>query len=202
MGYSAGDHSTSLGLINAISEKHGEFGILQIDAHMDLREAYEGFEFSHASIMFNALKRIQVSKLVQVGIRDYSEQEYAYSLSLKQRCSVFLDEVLQEESWNGKSWSHQVQDIVAELPQKVYLSFDMDGLEPTLCTKTGTPVPGGLSFNEATFLIQSLADSGREIVGFDVSECGNHVWDANVASRILFRISTCVGLSRGWITRS
>ena len=71
-----GDHSTPLGLMQALAEKNESFAILQIDAHADLRDAYEGFEFSHASIMFNALKIPQVSQLVQVGIRDYCEDSW------------------------------------------------------------------------------------------------------------------------------
>ncbi len=70
-----GDHSTPLGLMMALSEVYPEFGILQIDAHADLRQAYEGFTYSHASIMYNAVKLPSVQKLVQVGIRDYCEEE-------------------------------------------------------------------------------------------------------------------------------
>jgi agmatinase len=81
VGLLGGDHSTPLGFMKAIGEKYGDFGILQIDAHCDLREAYEGFVYSHASIMYNALKEIpQLQKLVQVGIRDYSEGEHQFIL--------------------------------------------------------------------------------------------------------------------------
>src|SRR5690606_26920736 len=74
-----GDHSTPLGYFKAIAEHHGDFAILQIDAHCDLRTAYEGFTYSHASIMYNALNEIpQLKKLVQVGIRDYCDEEIEY----------------------------------------------------------------------------------------------------------------------------
>src|SRR4028118_1477194 len=79
VGLLGGDHSTPLGFMKAIAEKHGSYGILQIDAHCDLRESYEGFVYSHASVMYNALKEIpQLQKLVQVGIRDYSQGEWEY----------------------------------------------------------------------------------------------------------------------------
>ena len=79
VGILGGDHSVPFGFFKAIGEKHGDFGILQIDAHCDLREAYEAFNYSHASIMFNALSEIpQISKLVQVGVRDYGGDEWEY----------------------------------------------------------------------------------------------------------------------------
>ncbi len=86
VGLLGGDHSTPLGFIKAIAEKHADFGILQIDAHCDLRSGYEGFTYSHASIMYNALNEIpQVTKLVQVGIRDYSQGEWEYIQNNKDR---------------------------------------------------------------------------------------------------------------------
>ena len=79
VGLLGGDHSSPLGFFKAIADKHGDFGILQIDAHCDLREAYEGFNYSHASIMYNALNEVpQLSKLVQVGVRDYGGDEWEY----------------------------------------------------------------------------------------------------------------------------
>src|SRR5215217_6542367 len=87
-----GDHSTPLGFYKAIAEKHGAFGILQIDAHCDLRENYEGFVYSHASIMYNTLKEIpQVKKLVQVGVRDYSQGEAEYIEQHKDRVVTYFD---------------------------------------------------------------------------------------------------------------
>ncbi len=195
-----GDHSTPLGLIQALDERETEFGILQIDAHMDLREAYEGFEFSHASIMFNAMKLESITKLVQVGIRDFCEEELEFIRKNDDRIETFFDETCQRKKWEWESWPKQVDTIIDHLPKKVYISFDMDGLDPSLCPHTGTPVPGGLSFYEATYLIEAIVKSGRKIIGFDLSECGAHVWDANVASRILYRLTSAVGVSRGLLT--
>ncbi len=185
-----GDHSTPLGLIQALADKNPSFGILHIDAHADLREAYEGFEFSHASIMFNAIKMPQISHLVQVGIRDYCEAELNLIQSDK-RISTFFDRDLKQQQYNGKNWAEICESIIALLPQNIYLSFDIDGLDPKLCPNTGTPVPGGLELEQALFLIEKLVQSGRKIIGFDLNEVapGSDEWDANVGARLLYRMA-------------
>jgi agmatinase len=194
-----GDHSTPLGLIDALSEKHDSFAVLQIDAHCDLRNAYEGFEYSHASIMYNVLKNKKVSKLVQVGIRDYCEEEVNYIEQSKGRVKTFFDRDLKHAVYSGKSIQLIHQDIVEELPQKVFLSFDIDGLDPKLCPNTGTPVAGGLEFEEVLYLIETLVDSGRQLIGFDLNEVasGDTDWDANVAGRLLYRICNLMAKSNG-----
>jgi agmatinase len=192
-----GDHSTPLGLLQAVAEQHDSFGILQIDAHMDLRNSYEGFTYSHASIMFNALNLPQITKLVQVGIRDYCEEEVEVVKEMEGRVAVYFDEHIQRQKWAGISWIDLANKIVAELPEKVYVSFDMDGLDPSMCPNTGTPVAGGLQFVETVYLLEEIVRSGRTLIGFDVSECGNDSWDANVASRILLRLCAITGISRG-----
>jgi len=197
VGCLGGDHSGPLGLIQAIGERHSEFGILQIDAHMDLRKGYEGFIHSHASIMYNALQIPSVSRLVQVGIRDYCEEELAFHSASNSRVITHFDEDIQKKKWTGNTWPSQVDETISDLPDQVYISFDLDGLDPSLCPNTGTPVPGGLSYYEAVYLIEALVKSGRKIIGFDISECGPQTWDANVASRLLYRLSSCVGVSRG-----
>lgn len=196
VGVIGGDHSSPLGLIHALSSKYS-FGILQVDAHMDLRNGYEGFTYSHASIMYNALQLEGVKSLTQVGIRDFCEEEEKYISSSGKDIHVFYDEVLYEGRMKGEAWMTLTQAIVDTLPQHVYLSFDMDGLDPSLCPNTGTPVPGGLSFNDAVYLVDQVVRSGRKIIGFDVCEAGNNSWDANVAARIIYRISTLTGVSQG-----
>ncbi len=196
VGTVGGDHSTSLGLIQALGEVHEEFGILQIDAHMDLRDAFGGFTHSHASVMKNALGISSLSKIIQVGIRDYCEEEESLLRAIVGRVEVYFDEVMQRKKWEKSSWPNQVKRIISKLPDKVYLSFDMDGLQQSLCPNTGTPVPGGLNFYEAVYLLEEIARSGREIIGFDISETGNSIWDANVAARILFRLCTYTDISR------
>ncbi|MGV3641861.1 MAG: arginase family protein, partial [Adhaeribacter sp.] len=119
VGVVGGDHSSPLGLMHALAEHHEEFGILQIDAHADLRDAYEGFQYSHASIMFNALKLKQVKKLVQVGIRDMGESEADMVHSFNGRIITFYDYWCKEAVYSGVAWKKLCKKIVAQLPQKV-----------------------------------------------------------------------------------
>lgn len=191
VGLVGGDHSTPLGYYKAIGEKHGDFGILQIDAHADLREAYEDLKYSHASIMFNALVEIpQLVKLVQVGTRDYSLGEMEYSKNSNGRISTFYDKEIKERGYEGETWKSITEDIVSKLPQKVYISFDIDGLDPKLCPNTGTPVQGGFETQQVYYLFRKVMESGREIIGFDLNEVGtsNNEWDENVGARILFKL--------------
>ncbi|MEM6642629.1 MAG: arginase family protein [Bacteroidota bacterium] len=190
-----GDHASPLGLIKALA-KTQSFGILQIDAHMDLRDTYEGFEYSHASIMNKALENPSISKLVQVGIRDFCEEEERVVQKAKGRIMVYYDEKIFQDKQEGSSWFQQCSDIIEHLPAFVYVSFDLDGLEPSLCPCTGTPVPGGLQFYEAVTLMERVVQSGRIIIGFDVCEAGPKPWDANVAARIIYRIATLAGVSK------
>lgn len=191
VGLVGGDHSCPYGLIKAVARHEGEIGILHLDAHCDLREAYEGFDWSHASIMFNVLRDIPgVKKLVQVGIRDFSEGELLFARS-NPKIVQFTGAGLSEAAFAGETWAAQCDRIVAELPEKVYVSFDIDALHPEFCPGTGTPVPGGMSFDEAVYLVRRVVDSGRRIVGFDLCEVSpgnNGNWDANVGARVLFRL--------------
>lgn len=191
VGLLGGDHSTPLGYFKAIAEAHGDFGILQIDAHCDLRQAYEGFNYSHASIMYNAIEQIpQLKKLVQVGIRDYCEEELDYKNAAGDRIEIFFDKDIRERQFEGESWKQIVDDIISRLPQQVYISFDIDGLDPKLCPHTGTPVQGGFQTNEIFYLFKKLLQSGRKLVGFDLNEVGvsNDEWDENVGARVLYKL--------------
>lgn len=192
VGLVGGDHSTPLGYLKALSEKYETFGVLHFDAHMDLRNSYEGFTYSHASIFYNALNLPQIKKLVQVGIRDCCDEEVALAEN-DDRVAVFFDQYLKEAEYNGSNWAQLCDEIIADLPGNVYVSFDVDGLDPKLCPNTGTPVPGGLEFNQAIFLMKRLLESGRKIIGFDVCETGNAEWDANVAARIIYKLCNLAG---------
>ncbi len=185
-----GDHSSPLGLMRALGLKHAEFGILQFDAHADLRIAYEGFEFSHASIMHNALKINAVKKLVQCGIRDLSADE-AERAEKDDRIELFHDQQIAEKLFEGENWSQICGHIINRLPQKVYISFDIDALDPALCPDTGTPVPGGMSFNQALYLLRKLHASGKEIIAFDLCETAPGDSEINVitAARLLYQLS-------------
>jgi agmatinase len=195
-----GDHSTPFGFLRALAARHSAFGILQIDAHADLRRAYEGFESSHASIMTNALTLPAVRALVQVGIRDYCEEE-ADVIAHEPRVRTFFDRDLKRARFEGASWSAQVAEIVAALPDKVYLSFDIDGLDPKLCPHTGTPVAGGFEVEEVLYLVESVVRSGRTLIGLDLNEVApgpkGDDWDANVGARLLYRLCNLMAASNG-----
>jgi agmatinase len=188
-----GDHSAPYGAIRAVAEAHPGVGILHVDAHADLREAYEGFEHSHASIMHNVMKDLPgVARLVQVGIRDLSEAEHAAIRDSGGRIVTFFDHEIAARRFDGEAWRAQTARMIEPLPQTVYVSFDVDGLDPTLCPHTGTPVPGGLSFQEATALVAAVARSGRKIVGVDLNEVvpgpEGDEWDGNVGARLLYKM--------------
>ncbi len=185
-----GDHSTPLGFVQALAERHSSFGVLHIDAHSDLRDAYEGFTYSHASIMFNILKVPAVRRLVQVGLRDFCEDEAAVIEQSRGRVRAWFDREIKRRLYRGERVAALHRKIVSDLPRKVYLSFDIDGLDPKLCPHTGTPVPGGFEFEEALNVVRTVVESGRTIIGFDVNEVspGADEWDANVGARLLFRL--------------
>lgn len=187
-----GEHSTPLGIMEALNDEGQPFGILQVDAHADLRDAYEGFIQSHASIMFNALKNCDnLVNLTQVGIRDIAQSEVDLIHSSNGRINTYFDWRLKQEQFEGKTWQKQVEEIIAQLPDRVYISFDIDGLRPELCPNTGTPVPGGFALEEVNYLFFKLVESGKEIIGFDLNEVApgeEGDWDANVGARALWNL--------------
>ena len=194
VGLIGGDHSTPLGFIKALGDIHSDFGILQIDAHADMREAYEGFTYSHASIMYNVLQEVpQMSKLVQIGIRDYCDEELMLIQQNPDRIATFFDKEIKAQQYEGATWRNICEQIINELPQKVYISFDIDGLDPKLCPNTGTPVPGGFEMEQIFYLFKLLKASGKELIGFDLNEVsagehsGNGI-DGIVGARILYKL--------------
>ncbi|MBO9153914.1 agmatinase family protein [Chitinophaga sp. GCM10012297] len=191
VGLVGGDHSTPLGYYRSLGEQKGDFGILQIDAHADLRNSYEGFKYSHASIMYNALAEVpQLKKLVQVGVRDYCDEEVNYIKNSEGRVVTFFDQDIKERQYEGETWKSICDSIIDHLPQQVYISFDIDGLDPKLCPHTGTPVAGGLEGPQVFYLFKKLVESGRRLIGFDLNEvsAGHDEWDANVGARMLFKL--------------
>lgn len=193
VGVVGGEHSVAFGAMKAVARRHAELGVLHVDAHADLRPAYENMEWSHASIFHNVLEHLpQVRRLVQVGIRDFGEVETEALSRAGDRVVLHSDAELAARRFEGETWAAQCARIVAPLPRDVYVSFDIDGLDPALCPNTGTPVPGGLSFAEATYLFHALVASGRRIVGFDLCEVApgpkGDEWDANVGARILYKL--------------
>lgn len=200
LGLVGGDHASPFGALQALGEFEGDFGLLHVDAHSDTRDAYEGFEYSHASILRNVMEKIpQAKKLVQVGIRDFCEEEWNFIRGSNGRVETFFDLDLQKRKAGGEGWSRIATDIVSRLPQKVWITFDIDGLDPRFCPNTGTPVPGGLDYAEAVLLIGEVARSGRTIVGFDLNEVSpgkDSEWDANVGARLLYKLAAWCLASR------
>lgn len=186
-----GDHSVPFGAIRAYAERYPGMGILHLDAHADLREAYEGFTWSHASIFHNVMTRLpKVGRLVQIGVRDLGQAESRMIETSRGRIVTFFDSDLASRKEEGESFAAIADDVIAELPGDVYLSWDIDGLDPTLCPGTGTPVPGGLSWNEAIGLLRAIRRAGKRIVGLDLCEVspGQTEWDANVGARLLYKM--------------
>ncbi len=183
-----GDHSISFGPIRALA-KRKKFSVLHIDAHADLRVAYEGFEHSHASIMHHVANMNAVDTIVQVGLRDISPEEIE-CITKNPKIQAYLDADLRRETAKGKNWNEICDKIIAPLGKEVYLSLDVDGLDPKYCPNTGTPVPGGLEYWEFFSLLEAVERSGRKIIGADLVEVapGKDEWDANVGARLLFQI--------------
>ncbi len=191
-----GDHSVPFGAFVAASEHRPGLGLLHFDAHADLRRAYEGFEWSHASIFHNAMTKIGgVARLVQVGIRDLCEEEFAMIRGSDGRIRTLFD-----TDWASAKLEHRdlralIRSTLDALPKAIWVTFDIDALDPTLCPNTGTPVPGGLSWHDAMLWLEEIANAGREIVGCDLNEVApgaassdSESIDANVGARVLYRM--------------
>lgn len=152
-----GEHTLTGAVVEAVRDYHQEFGVIQFDAHADLRDTYDGTPYSHACVM----RRIheQAIPILQLGTRSYSLEEHHYRLHHR---IPYLDS---ETIWrNGP-----VLELPPEFPEKIYLSFDVDGLDSAVMPATGTPVPGGLTWYQAMQLIETVL-AGRVCIGFDVVE--------------------------------
>jgi agmatinase len=184
-----GEHSITYGAINGIFEglnlkNKSEIGIIQIDAHADLRRNYENEKYSHASVMYLLGK--EKYKIAQFGVRALSLEE------VKNRSNfdiTFFDAETIHQDKNVK--------LPSNFPTKVYISFDVDGLDPSVMPATGTPVPGGLSYNESLYILKNLI-KGKEIIGFDVVELapihGFKAYDFTAAS-LVYKIMELINLN-------
>ncbi len=198
VGLLGGDHSVAFGYYKALAEKHKSFGILQIDAHCDLRKAYENFNYSHASIMYNALTEIPaIERLVQAGIRDFCQEEWKYICSSNFKIITYFDQQIKERLFAGDHWVHIVDEMIYHLPQCIYFSLDIDGLDPKLCPHTGTPVPGGFQSEQILYLLKKIVESGKKLIGFDMVEVGvgDSNYDALVAARLLWKMCNLLAKS-------
>lgn len=206
-GVIGGDHSVPYGAIKALSEHtQGNFGILHIDAHLDLRDAYLGYQHSHASIMNNVAQLPHApKKIVQFGIRDFCEDEVEFMESKKGKFATYYDLPTKKKLLNGKSWLKICKEAIAQLPDQIYVSFDIDGMDPTLCPNTGTPVPGGLSYEQTLALFSTIHEMGKKIVGFDLVEVSggtdksnpNYEWNGNVGARMLYKLCGWAMVTQG-----
>lgn len=187
-----GEHSVSIGLIRALARRHDDFGILQIDAHADMRKTYQGFTHSHASVMRLAAETKGVSNIVQVGVRELCGEELQFISRRNHVIKTFYGHDMHRRLFEGEPWSGICRDIIEMLPDKVYLTFDVDGLEPAWCPETGTPVPGGITFSQAVYLMEAVFHAGKHVVGADLVETGPGKIDGIVSSRLLYRMAGMV----------
>ena len=200
-----GDHSVPLGAILEVANRHPGLGLFHVDAHADLRPAYEGFAQSHASILHNALERGEsIERVLQVGIRDLSEEEHERIADSRGRLHTLTDATWSEARLTGGNLRELVRRELEVLPSEVYVTFDVDGLDPALCPNTGTPVPGGLRWDEAMLWLSELVRSGRRIVGLDLCEVApdphstpGQGWDEIVGARLLYRLIGFALMSQG-----
>ena len=191
VGVVGGDHSVCLGLIEALTSKYKDFGILQVDAQTGLSPYDYGFMYSHKSIMNNVLKIPQITKIVQVGLRDYTKEEVEVIKNSNGKIVSFFDANLKKQQYEGVFWKDICTNIVKNLPDLVYINFDIDGLDYKLCPGTALPVPGGMDFSQAIFLIKAIVEAGKTIIGFDLCEvaAGEQIdWDISVANRLMYNI--------------
>jgi len=192
VGVVGGDHSVAYASIAALAARHPGMGVLHFDAHADLRVAYQGFVGSHASVMHRVASLADVGALVSVGLRDLCIEEHRAIEASEGRIRAFFDAQLARRKASGEAFASIAREIAEALPEQIYLSFDIDGLDPVLCPHTGTPVLGGLSFHEAMAILDAVVVSGRRIVGFDLCEVApgpdGDEWDANVGARILYKM--------------
>ena len=152
-----GEHSVTCGVIPALEQQYPDFGVIQFDAHADLRDSYEGSRYSHACVMRRIHER-QIP-IYQLGTRSYSLEEHLY----RQEQGIAYRDA--EDIWRSGSDLRLPEDF----PEKVYITFDIDGLDSSIIPATGTPVPGGLSWYQAVWLVEEIMNS-RICIGFDVVE--------------------------------
>ncbi|GIV54443.1 MAG: agmatinase [Candidatus Kapaibacterium sp.] len=159
-----GEHTISAPLIRAHAERYAELSVLQFDAHADLRNEYDGTPLSHACVMARVAEFLPPTRIVQVGIRALCREEAAF-IKRHQMATFFASGIRQDRY--GQDW---IKRLVESLTGEVYLTFDVDALDPSIMPATGTPEPEGLSYSECIRIARAIVESGRRIVGLDVVE--------------------------------
>ena len=155
-----GDHAITIGPVLALAERYPDAGVLQIDAHLDLRDTWNGSRYNHACVMRRVADEARLP-FVQVGIRSFSPEEHRYVVENGLR-PVYAHRI----DPNDPGW---IEDIVDRLPSQVYITIDLDGLDPSVVPGTGTPEPGGLSYRQLVALIRAVG-ARRRVVGADINE--------------------------------
>ena len=186
-----GEHSISLGGFKNTHRKFNDYSVLQLDAHMDMRKEYQGYVRSHASVFYNLMTSdFKPRSLVQVGIRDFCKEELEFQKA-RPTVHTFFDREVKEKLHRGISWYDMCNKFVEKLEANVHISLDIDVLEPQFCTGTGTPVPGGLSFDELVTLLKVVSKE-RKIVGADLVEIAplknDNNLNANIGMRLLYKL--------------
>jgi agmatinase len=174
-----GEHSITAPIVQAATEVHGSLSVLQIDAHADLRDRYDGTGLSHACVMRRVLESAE--RLVQVGIRNFSREE---NDDVPRQVADFITP---QVIATRRDW---IDRAIKPLGRKVYLTIDIDGLDPSIAPGTGTPEPGGLTWQQTTALLKALC-THREVVAADIVEVSpippNHVTEF-LAARLAYKI--------------
>jgi agmatinase len=155
-----GEHSLSLGAVRACAKRFPKLSILQVDAHADLRQSYDGNPYSHASVAYHMYKALPNPVLTQVGIRNISQEEVAWMEAEQPNINIYW--ARNQERWN-------FHEIVSTLSDDVYLTIDVDGLDSSIMPSTGTPEPGGMSWYHLIDLIKVLCIR-KNVVGADIVE--------------------------------
>ena len=179
-----GDHLTAIGAIRAHARRHPDLSVLQIDAHADLRDEYEGSRMSAATVMRRVLDFCPHT--AQVGIRSLSEPEA--QLVEERNLPMWLASTIAEQTLRGRrDW---IEEVVGSLSDEVYVTFDIDGLDPSLVPGTGTPEPGGLGWYDVMALLSAVT-SRKRVVGFDLVELSplieGHVGPV-VAAKVVYKM--------------
>lgn len=159
-----GEHSVTAPILRVYAERHAELSVLQFDAHSDLRTEYEGTPYSHACVMARVAEFLPPRRIVQVGIRALCSQEAAFIK--RHRMPTFFASGIRRGVY-GSDW---IERVVDSLTGEVYITFDVDALDPSIMPATGTPEPEGLTYSECIQIARRVVESGRRIVGFDVVE--------------------------------
>ncbi len=179
-----GEHSLTLGGVRALAARHPKISILQIDAHTDLRESFEDTPFSHGSVMRRCSEIENVARIVQVGLRSTSREEWE---NIPANVTQFwADDILDD-------FASHLPAILEKLEGAVYLTFDVDGCDPSWIPETGTPEPGGLSFQQTRALIRAVCTQ-TNVCAFDCVELiGGHDASAFAIARLLYQAMGYLG---------